>query len=368
MTEPTCWRRVPGLLRAAVTTLGLIASVALVALEEYWARPRPLDGATAFREGTIGTELAPLAVFEVLPDLFSDGTDYLQPLGPADGDWVDQFGLIRRPDSPLPVGMYLSHLRPQSGAGSPVPFVGLGCALCHSSEIRVTADGPAAVFVGTGTPHADVPGFAAHPIDEALKTEGATVYRADCFLCHGDTAPGGKWVPGTADWFGTIRDVGTDPERRRFRHREKIPQAVNDLYAHYPRPHPLAFEPDDVRSPAEPGYYCGPIGGSFVRSPYLHNGSVLTLAELIGLKPRRAVFYRGRNLYDPIDVGLASPEARDVRHHFEFRTEARGNSNAGHYYPEWAWEKGPDGGTRRRKLDADQTRRLRALLESLKTI
>src|SRR5262245_2011743 len=129
MAEPTCWRGVPGFLRTlgvVVTTLALIGCAALVVLEEYWARPRPLDDAAAFREGTIGTELAPLAVFEVLPDLFSDGVDFFQPLGPGGGDWVDQFGLIRRPDSPLPVGFYLSNLRPQSGAGSPVPFVGLG--------------------------------------------------------------------------------------------------------------------------------------------------------------------------------------------------------------------------------------------------
>src|SRR5439155_2026587 len=138
-------------------------------------------------------------------------------------------------------------------------------------------------------------------INDDLRKEGEAVYRAECRLCHGETAPQGKWSPGVSGWFGTIQDVGTDEERRRFRYRERIPQAVYDLYSRYPRPHPLAFAPDDVRAPTEAGYYCGPIGGTFLRSPYLHNGSVLTLAELIGLKSRRPTFYRGRNLFDPVD-------------------------------------------------------------------
>jgi len=546
-SESACWRGVPAVLRSAgiaITTAALAVCAALIALEEWWARPTPLDDAAAFREGTIGTEQAPLVVFEALPGIFSEGVDFFQPLGPGRGDWIDQFGLIRRGDSPLPVGLYVSHLRPQSGAGSPVPFVGLACAVCHSSELRISESDPGTVFIGAGTPHADilafsdairgaivakdsdgrhrlstesisrvlkakrgsgltatewlvvqawlsaarsgeatneemidepvradqlfdpkfipagpsrtqpfrslvrvvlkrlgasedqagpdagfskipaiyhqdpayhgdwaqfdgsvrnpvarstlaamtaggtpdnqarreiaentqaaarhtlhlvpprwtdVPALAAHPVDEALRKAGAEVYRAECLRCHGDTAPGGKWVPGSPGWFGTIRDVGTDSERRRFRHHERIPQAVNDLYAHYPRPHPLAFAMGDVRSPEEPGYYCGPIGGTFLRAPYLHNGSVPTLAELIGMKPRPSAFFRGRNFFDPVDVGLVAPVAADGRNHFEFRTNARGNSNAGHFYPEWAW---------RNPNDADRAK-LRALLEYLKTI
>ena len=59
------------------------------------------------------------------------------------------------------------------------------------------------------------------------------------------------------------------------------------------------------------GYYAGPIGGAFLRAPYLHGASVLTLAELIGLEPRRDRFYRGRNAYDLERVGLASPPVPD---------------------------------------------------------
>src|SRR2546427_4317706 len=37
-----------------------------------------------------------------------------------------------------PVGFVISQYRPKSGAPSPVPFVAVGCAACHSAEIRVS--------------------------------------------------------------------------------------------------------------------------------------------------------------------------------------------------------------------------------------
>jgi hypothetical protein len=83
---------------------------------------------------------------------------------------------------------------------------------------------------------------------------------------------------------------------------------------------------------------------------------VLTLAELINLKKRRDVFYRGHNSYDPIDVGYRSPDAPDAASHFKFDTAVRGNSNKGHDYP-WAYDDA------RRNVDD-----LTALLEYLKTL
>jgi hypothetical protein len=75
----------------------------------------------------------------------------------------------------------------------------------------------------------------------------------------------------------------------------------------------------------------------YARAPYLHNGSVNTLAELINLKPRRTLFYRGDNLYDPKDVGLVAPEQPDAKRYFRFDTAQFGNSNRGHDYP-WAYK------------------------------
>ena len=64
---------------------------------------------------------------------------------------------------------------------------------------------------------------------------------------------------------------------------------------------------------------------------------MLTLAELINLKPRRAVFYRGANIYDPVDVGLSTPEQPETSVYYKFDTSMRGNSNRGHDFP-WAYQ------------------------------
>ena len=85
------------------------------------------------------------------------------------------------------------------------------------------------------------------------------------------------------------------------------------------------------------GYITGPIDSAFSRAPYLHNASVLTLAELINLKPRRNFFYRGRNLYDTRDLGYKSPGSPDTSVYFPFDTSLRGNSNKGHDYP-WPYK------------------------------
>jgi len=76
-----------------------------------------------------------------------------------------------------------------------------------------------------------------------------------------------------------------------------------------------------------------PLDGIWLRGPYLHNGSVPTLRDL--LKPpsdRPVVFYRGYDVYDFDNVGFVSsgPEAETLGERFD--TRERGNSNSGHEY------------------------------------
>lgn len=80
-----------------------------------------------------------------------------------------------------------------------------------------------------------------------------------------------------------------------------------------------------------PDYYkARPLDGVWASAPYLHNGSVPTLAEL--LKPpaqRVATFYVGSREFDPQAVGLAAADATNTS---LFDTSLPGNSNAGHTY------------------------------------
>jgi hypothetical protein len=78
-----------------------------------------------------------------------------------------------------------------------------------------------------------------------------------------------------------------------------------------------------------------PLDGLWARAPYLHNGSVPTLRDL--LRPageRPAKFFRGDDEYNPRDVGFRSDRERsaDGRRLFLFKTAEPGNSNSGHEY------------------------------------
>jgi cytochrome c peroxidase len=74
-----------------------------------------------------------------------------------------------------------------------------------------------------------------------------------------------------------------------------------------------------------------PLQGIWATAPYLHNGSVPTLYDLL-LPPaqRPTVFYVGTRVFDPVRVGFVStPSAENS---FKFDTTLDGNSNAGHDY------------------------------------
>ena len=114
------------------------------------------------------------------------------------------------------------------------------------------------------------------------------------------------------------------------------------------------------------GYANMPLDGIWLRAPYLHNGSVPNLRELLEVPEKRTrQFYRGNDVYDPKNVGFVSdvpsqegkrfflmdtdpkpPDHPDPR----FQGRPHGNGNGGHNY-----------GTR---LSTEQKE---ALLEYLKT-
>jgi len=174
-------------------------------------------------------------------------------------------------------------------------------------------------------------------VDAARSERGRGVYARYCGECHGwpGAAPG-DWVRGKRlGQVVPVDEIGTDPARVTFRYYSDMPQL---LYDFFPEGHPLKPKRNELRpNPGDVhGYINSPIESAFSRAPYLHNGSIATLAELINLKPRREVLYRGSNLYDPSDVGLSLPSQPDAKRYFGYDTRVYGNSNRGHDYP-WAY-------------------------------
>ena len=76
-----------------------------------------------------------------------------------------------------------------------------------------------------------------------------------------------------------------------------------------------------------------PLDGVWLRAPYLHNGSVPTLRDLLNPQSERPKeFYRGNDIYDPKNVGFLSTEAKDSQGKklFLYKTNIQGNGNEGH--------------------------------------
>ena len=77
-----------------------------------------------------------------------------------------------------------------------------------------------------------------------------------------------------------------------------------------------------------------PLDGNWLRAPYLHNGSVPTMRDLLEPPDKRPKeFYRGYNVFDQKNVGFVSNIASEGNQQFfRFDTSLPGNSNSGHVY------------------------------------
>lgn len=81
-------------------------------------------------------------------------------------------------------------------------------------------------------------------------------------------------------------------------------------------------------STVKASYKARPLNGVWATAPYLHNGSVPTLAELLKkAADRKATFHVGGLEFDPVNVGFAEDASKPL-----FDTSVTGNSNKGHEY------------------------------------
>ena len=100
-------------------------------------------------------------------------------------------------------------------------------------------------------------------------------------------------------------------------------------YNAYGNAHPWKFS--HFRSTK--GYTSVPLDGLWLRAPYLHNGSVPSLADLLEpVDKRPRLFWRGYDVFDGTRVGFESMSAEAKRIGTPFDVTKPGNSNAGHTY------------------------------------
>lgn len=102
------------------------------------------------------------------------------------------------------------------------------------------------------------------------------------------------------------------------------------------------FDTLDMPQIAE-GYKPRPLEGVWATPPFLHNGSVPNLWELLGpVSKRSKKFFVGRREFDPVHVGYVTEPAKGSSGGFWMDTSIAGNHNTGHEFADGYVPYNPD--------------------------
>lgn len=160
------------------------------------------------------------------------------------------------------------------------------------------------------------------PIDDTKAQRGANLYAQYCASCHG--ANGHDFTGDKVGKVTPLAYIGTD-RGRLDSYTYDLAVNQSQLYTGYDE-----YRFRNFRKTF--GYANMPLDGIWLRAPYLHNGSVPTLRDLLEPAARRPhSFYRGYDVYDQRKVGFAADVATEAgRRYFLYDTSIAGNSNRGH--------------------------------------
>ena len=159
-------------------------------------------------------------------------------------------------------------------------------------------------------------------IDQKLAAQGAPIYKKYCAECHG--ADGKTFTGEYVGKVTPIENIGTD-RHRLDSYTYNVAVNQNMIFAGYGDERFSHFRKTF-------GYANSPLDGVWLRAPYLHNGSVPSMADLLepsGNRPK--TFYRGYDVYDQKKLGFVSDVSEEKgKKYFLYNTEEPGNSNSGH--------------------------------------
>jgi mono/diheme cytochrome c family protein len=155
------------------------------------------------------------------------------------------------------------------------------------------------------------------PIDATLAASGEPVFAAHCASCHASEKTGRRMAL-----------AGIDTDRERLDTWAKAyAVAANVVVTRMGIDRKGLVEEDLI------GYNPPFLDGIWLRAPYLHNGSVPTLRDMLEPSESRPVeFTRGYDLYDPVKVGFVSQGEEAERVGTRHDTRVRANGNGGHLF------------------------------------
>ena len=155
------------------------------------------------------------------------------------------------------------------------------------------------------------------PVDEKLSQTGRAIFDANCARCHASERTGTR-VP--------VEEVGTDKERLKTWSKKAAIES-NKVVRNF------GIERRGLVENEPSGYIAAFLDGIWLRAPYLHNGSVPSIRDL--LKPvaeRPRVFFRGYDVLDPVNVGFVSEGEEAERVGTRYDVSERASGNQGHEY------------------------------------
>jgi hypothetical protein len=188
-------------------------------------------------------------------------------------------------------------------------------------------------------------------INERLAREGKKLYRDNCKHCHVPTSLERPTRFGQRFKMTMIPagEVGTDPTYLKFASRMVYTGVLEQDFGSPSLPAGKAIEwltstlakrsigeamPNRLEMRNE--FMARPHAGVWATPPFLHNGSIPTLYEVLSpVEERTPCFYLGDLEFDPVHVGYVVRPCRNGEGGaglFRFDTTVPGNSNAGHEF------------------------------------
>ncbi|BBP79833.1 hypothetical protein HX881_12380 [Pseudomonas gingeri] len=155
-------------------------------------------------------------------------------------------------------------------------------------------------------------------LDQARVAQGKPIWDNNCAGCH----EFGK--ADTGQVTTRIDQLGTDPHRL-----DSFTVGLVQAFHGFKKP------PFDFNAYRKTQSYSNtPTDGVWMRAPYLHNGSVPSLWDLLQTPDKRPVaFSTGSDVYDPVKVGfVTSGQQVEAPGYFKYDTRLEGNHNSGHLY------------------------------------
>jgi mono/diheme cytochrome c family protein len=159
-----------------------------------------------------------------------------------------------------------------------------------------------------------------HRPDAAAIERGRALFKTQCADCHATEGARSLSIipPG---------EIGTDIQRGLM-----WTEAAAQAYNAYREGYDWKFSGFAKRD----GYFASTLDGLWLSGPYLHNGAVPSLRDLLKVPTERpAAFVRGSDVVDGKNGGFVSPPCDPITPPpgvFCYDTSLIGNSNAGHLY------------------------------------